>query len=632
MNNKNKKFISLPTIVFFVYIIIVLSLSIGYSSYSSLLTVDGSIIARGSNDVRITDIILDNNLTKNATQTAMPTYSTNSVSTEVKLQAVSESVAYYDVTITNLSSSDVLVTDINLSRNTNINTEYVLKNLTINETKIPAASTYTFQVGFKFKSGIISKILGLSAEIIESILGISMDAKYTLDFTFYKIPQYSLEVTAIPEDALISFTVDGNLVASGSGYLRHLFNENAEVVLTASYENDTKTETIKMTENTTREYNFDNQTKYVFSITPNPIDAVVTISVNDNVCATGSGVQSCEVSSGTIVNYSVTRLEYEDYVGEYTVNNNYNLKVDLIELAWLPSQIDNEVYSTATTNTTALVNNHPGYYLIDIYGGAGAMQYYFDTTNTGLGGDAGHVYGVVYLEMGDELYYSIGGNAQKGTSDAILTSSKSKPGANGGGQADQRISGSGGGYTVLLLNKKINQLSQSTIETGDVLFVAGGGGGAAGPTKNSINAGSGGAGGNMQSVSTKFDYGTVFNGYDGTIYNGTSTYIGTGGSTKGGTCSEESDLDGIIFAGGESKDRGGAGGAGYYGGAGGAGKGSSDSGSKVAGGGGGGSSFISSKVTYENLSSDILSKVTSANPSKTGSGGSIKITFIGKTL
>ena len=127
-------------------------------------------------------------------------------------------------------------------------------------------------------------------------------------------------------------------------------------------------------------------------------------------------------------------------------------------------------------------------------------------------------------------------------------------------------------------------------------------------------------------------YGTVFSGLDGTIYSGASTYAGTGGSITGGTCSEEENLDGTFLAGGESKDRGGAGGAGYYGGAGGAGKGSSDSGSRVAGGGGGGSSFISSKVTYENLSSDILSKVTSTNPSKTGSGGSIKITFIGKTL
>lgn len=630
---KNKtKSLSLPSIVFFLCTIIVLSFSVGYSSYSSNLTIDGSLVARGGNDVRITNVALDTTLTVDATQQAIPTFTENSISTEVKLSPTSGSIAYYDVTVTNLSSNDVLITNVNLSRNTNINTEYVLKNLVVNETRIPAAGTYTFQVGFKFKDSIISKIIGVSADLIESLLGISLDAKYTVDFTFYKIPQYSLEVTAIPSEASISFMVNDNIVASDNGYLKHLFDEGEEVTYRATYNGLSKTETIKMTENISRTIDFNGASSYTFTLNPNPSDAVVTIKVNDEVCATGVGVQSCEVDAGTSVSYEVTRVEYEDKTGTYTVDSDYTLNVNLVELAWLPSQIDNEVYSSATTNTTALVNNHPGYYLIEVYGGAGAMQYYYSGTNTGNGGDAGHVYGVVYLEMGDELYYTIGGNAQKGTSDAILTSSKSKPGANGGGQADQRISGSGGGYSALLLNTSVSSLSQSTIETGNVLFIAGGGGGAPGPTKNTINAGDGGAGGSNTTTATKLSYGTVFSGLDGTIYSGASTYAGTGGSTKGGTCSEESGLDGTIFAGGESKDRGGAGGAGYYGGAGGAGKGSSDSGSKVAGGGGGGSSFISSKVTYENLSSDILSKVTSANPSKTGSGGSIKITFIGKTL
>ena len=487
-------------------------------------------------------------------------------------------------------------------------------------------------MGFKFKDSIISKILGLSVDVITSVLGISLDAKYTVDFTFYKVPQYSLEVTTVPNDASISFMINDNIVASGNGYLKHLFDEGEEVTYKATYNDITKTETIKMTEDTSRTINLDGASEYTITINPKPSDAVVTINYNGNTCATGVGAQSCTVPADSSIEYIVTRVEYEDYTNYYKVNSNYTLDVNLVELSWLPSQIDNEIYSSATTNTTALVNNHPGYYLIEVYGGSGAVQYYFDDTNTGYGGESGHVYGIVYLEMGDKLYYTIGGNAQKGTSDVALTSSKSKKGANGGGQADQRISGSGGGYTALLLNTSVDSLTQSTIETGNVLFIAGGGGGAPGPTKNTINAGNGGAGGSNTTTATKLSYGTVFSGLDGTIYSGASTYAGTGGSITGGTCSEEKNLDGTFLAGGESKDRGGAGGAGYYGGAGGAGKGSSDSGSRVAGGGGGGSSFISSKVTYENLSSDILSKVTSTNPSKTGNGGSIKITFIGKTL
>ena len=633
MKNNKTKSIPLSSIVFFLSIIIVLSFSIGYSAQSSNLTINGSLVARGGTDVRVTNAVLNTTLTVDATQQAIPTFTENSISTEVKLSPTSGSIAYYDVTVTNLSSNDVLITNVDLSRNTNINTEYVLNNLVVNETKIPAAGTYTFQVGFKFKDSIISKILGLSVDIITSVLGISLDAKYTVDFTFYKVPQYSLEVTTLPNDASISFMINDNIVASGNGYLKHLFNQGEEVTYKATYNGITKTETIKMTEDTSRTINLDGASEYTITINPKPSDAVVTINYNGNTCATGVGAQSCTVPADSSIEYIVTRVEYEDYTNYYKVNSNYTLDVNLVELSWLPSQIDNEIYSSATTNTTALVNNHPGYYLIEAYGGSGAVQYYFDNTNTGYGGESGHVYGVVYLEMGDELYYTIGGNAQKGTSDVALTSSKSKKGANGGGQADQRISGSGGGYTALLLNTSVDSLTQSTIETGNVLFIAGGGGGAPGPTKNTINAGNGGAGGSNTTTATKLSYGTVFSGLDGTIYSGaSSTYAGTGGSITGGTCSEEENLDGTFLAGGESKDRGGAGGAGYYGGAGGAGKGSSDSGSRVAAGGGGGSSFISSKVTYENLSSDILSKVTSTNPSKTGSGGSIKITFIGKTL
>lgn len=632
MKNNKTKSIPLSSIVFFLIIIIVLSFSIGYSAYSSNLTINGSLVARGGTDVRVTNVVLNTALTKDVTQKVIPTFTENSISTELKLSPTSGSIAYYDVTVINLSSNDVLITNVDLSRNTNLNTEYVLNNLVVNKTKIPAAGTYTFQVGFKFRDNIISKILGLSETIITSVLGISLDAKYTVDFTFYKVPQYSLEVTTLQNDASISFMINDNIVASGNGYLKHLFNDGEEVTYKATYNGITKTETIKMTKDTSRTINLDGVSKYTITINPKPSDAVVTINYNGNTCATGIGVQSCTVPADSSIEYIVTRVEYEDYTNYYKVNSNYTLDVNLVELSWLPSQIDNEIYSSATTNTTALVNNHPGYYLIDVYGGSGAVQYYFGNTNTGYGGESGHVYGVVYLEIGDELYYTIGGNAQKGTSAAILTSSKSKPGANGGGQADQRISGSGGGYTALLLNTSVDSLTQSTIETGNVLFIAGGGGGAPGPTKNTINAGNGGAGGSNTTTATKLSYGTVFSGLDGTIYSGASTYAGTGGSITGGTCSVNNNLDGTFLAGGESKDRGGAGGAGYYGGAGGAGKGSSASGSNVAGGGGGGSSFISSKVTYENLSSDILSKVTSTNPSKTGSGGSIKITFIGKTL
>ena len=58
MKNNKTKSIPLSSIVFFLSIIIVLSFSIGYSAQSSNLTINGSLVARGGTDVRVTNTVL----------------------------------------------------------------------------------------------------------------------------------------------------------------------------------------------------------------------------------------------------------------------------------------------------------------------------------------------------------------------------------------------------------------------------------------------------------------------------------------------------------------------------------------------------------------------------------------------
>ena len=186
---KKSLIITTATILFTISFII---LSLGFSASSSNLAVDGSLLVRSDEDVRITNVQLNTKFLQAASQIKIPSYTVHSVAGGVRLTSASSQVVY-DVTVTNLSSQDVLVTSVNELEWSNINMQYELENLVINETKIPAASSYTFQIKVTFRPNIISKILGLAETIIENVLGISLNLNMALDFTFYKIPQYTFK-------------------------------------------------------------------------------------------------------------------------------------------------------------------------------------------------------------------------------------------------------------------------------------------------------------------------------------------------------------------------------------------------------------------------------------------------------
>lgn len=607
------------------FVIAFLIVSLAFSTSSSSLAVNGALLVRSSEDIRITNVQLNKTVLNSASQTVTPSYTVHTVEGGVRLTTGFSQIVY-DVTVTNLSSQNVLVTNVNTEKWSNDNMQYTLENLVINETVIPAASEYTFQIKITFKDGIAAKIAGIAETIIENVMGISLNLNLMLDFTFYKMPQYNLLVNATPSDALIVFEQNSNIIETGNGSLSRVFDENSTVtwkVTKDGYFPQYGTE--KMTDHIVRNIILTEFTGYTFTVVPNISDAVVTLSINGNVVATGQGTQSYQGTEIVTIDYTVTRYGYEDVTGSYLVEQaDYTLNVTLVPTKTIEGTFCNVDPTVALESTSEVYKT--GYYLVDLWGGSGADKYNVTASNTGYGGAGAHIYGIIELQQGTTIHYTIGGSGQVGQLGGIAGGNvlKSVAGANGGGSPDQDMSGSGGGYTVFMINNET--ITEEDISSGNVLFIAAGGGGGGGAsTKNgTTTCGNGGAGGDFFSTSTAITGGLVFNGYDGTS-GGVDENIGTGGSTTGGTCSAYAKAVGSFLAGGTSHDKGGAGGAGYYGGAGGDGAGNKAS--KASGGGGGGSSFIASSVIYKDLPEDVLAKLTTTNPSTTG--GSITITYLG---
>ena len=364
----------------------------------------------------------------------------------------------------------------------------------------------------------------------------------------------------------------------------------------------------------------------VLTINSNVESAVATIKNGDTVIATGTVPISIGIMKGKTLTITVSEPEYYytetsgryiDYEETYVMTEeDATRNITLNERPWITGSIGNTTRTTAKTNTTT--NWHPGYYLVEAWGGKGG-------SGSGTAGKSGYVYGVVYIPYNTKVYSTAGGNGANG--------SNATGGANGGGAADDsstQTPSSGGGYSAFAVGG--TAINQTNINNGIVKLIAAGGGGGSGKggTLGSYNPGNGGNGGTINSTSTTISLGTVFNGDNGTVL-ASNSGEGGGGTTSGGYAGTAGSgaTAGTLLAGGSGADRGGGGGAGYYGGGGGSGA-MTLTHYYGPGGGGGGSSFIANGVTYSNLPSSITNKLTSSNPSSTG--GAIKIQWIGKTL
>ena len=605
--------------LFCILVFVIVSLTIGYAANSSSLAIDGSALVRSSSDVRITNVRRINE-SSDVVLNSLSLDSNNTFSLDCKLNTIWSKV-YFEVTVTNLSSSYVLVTNIGELSALNSHMEYVTSDFVVNKTKIPPASEYKIIMCFQYKGDFMDKYVAGSFEIMSQWSNPETSHLNTsMQFNFYKVPQYTYTVNVDKSDALINLLVDDEVVYSGYGSVSGLIDENSSLtwnVTLDGYYPQSGSDVV--TDNITKDIVLLRTEEKMFTLVPTPSDALVTIKCGDEILVSDIGEQTIVVDDLSVLSYVVSRLEYKDVSGSYTLSGeDYSLSVSLEEYPWATGTFVNTNRKEATTKEDTIY--HPGYYLIELWGGRGGQYLRADSKGVGYRGSCGYIYGVVKLEYNSKIYFTLGGNARDGESTGT-----SRGGENGGGYGGATYAGGGGGYSAFASGS--TTIDESNINNGNVLMIAAGGGGGGGSSLISGKPGDGGRGGNMNSSTSQISIGTVFHGSDGTLNDAKEGRNGLGGTTTSRSQSNAGDNGGLL-SGGDGSGNGGGGGAGYYGGGGGGGAGTLSS--NQPGGGGGGSSFMASRVIYSGLSSDITSKLVGSNPSS--SGGAIIITYLGKSI
>ena len=342
---------------------------------------------------------------------------------------------------------------------------------------------------------------------------------------------------------------------------------------------------------------------------------------------------------GAHLNYKSTLTAEDD--GSYT------LTVDMYA-SYAIHPANREILSARDEH---YVVERDGWYLVELWGGDGG-------TANGVGGLGGYVYGTVYLEVGQTLYYTLGSGGQ------LSNSSGEGGGANaGGGYGEQGSTtvGGGGGYSALFLfdsdEFEEKYLDSHNHLTGNIseedriskyVMIAGGGGGGGSYSSDSNGTPDGGAGGYVGSVSGVLDSsydvaGTFYSGENGKSTGTSTSYVGKGGSNVPGKVvstmlgmgktDTPNDWKGTYNAnlaggaGGSGNYRGGGGGAGFCGGSGGVM--SNIILANNVGGGGGGSSFVA-----DIFDMDVASHLNSSNQdviigrNNQLAGGQVHIVFL----
>ena len=271
----NTKKIIYPLVFVFLTVSILL-LTIGFSAYSTSLAIDGKALVRPLKESRITDVKISK--TTNNGVVSYIDYMAYSLVSDITLNNKNSTVTY-DVTITNLSSDNLIITKVENQVYNNSNIEYVFDNIEINKTKIKPASQYTFKITFKYKTNNIT----------------NKDLKCILMFTYKKVPEYTLKVKSL-DDSDIKLVASGNEYTSKSS-IEHVFDENTNVKLIVSKDGYyTEELNILMNNDISREIELKERNKYALVVNPIPSDSVVTIYKDSEVLKTGIGTQ--EVQEG----------------------------------------------------------------------------------------------------------------------------------------------------------------------------------------------------------------------------------------------------------------------------------------------------------------------------------------------
>lgn len=304
----NTKKIIYPLVFVFLTVSILL-LTIGFSAYSTSLAIDGKALVRPLKESRITDVKISK--TTNNGVVSYIDYTAYSLVSDITLNNKNSTVTY-DVTITNLSSDNLIITKVENQVYNNSNIEYVFDNIEINKTKIKPASQYTFKITFKYKTNNIT----------------NKDLKCILMFTYKKVPEYTLKVKSL-DDSDIKLVASGNEYTSKSS-IEHVFDENTNVKLIVSKDGYyTEELNILMNNDISREIELKERNKYTLVVNPIPSDSVVTIYKDSEVLKTGIGAQEVLVHDEDEITYNVSKYDYKEVNENIKVTKNENLTINL---------------------------------------------------------------------------------------------------------------------------------------------------------------------------------------------------------------------------------------------------------------------------------------------------------------
>lgn len=300
------------SLVFVFLTISILSLTIGFSAYSTSLAINGKALVRPIKESRITDMKISK-VTNNAVISSFD-YTAYSIVSDITLDNYNSTVTY-NITLTNLSSDNLVITKVNNQVYSNSNIEYTFDDIEINKTKIKPASQYTFKVTFKYKTKNIS----------------DKNLKCILVFNYKKVPEYTLKIKSIDGSNI-------KVVANSDEYnslneFEKVFDENTKVKVLIQkdgfYDKEYKfvmnkdiSETIELME----------KKKYTLKIEPNPSDAIVTIYKNNAVLKTGIGTQEVTVLDEDELKYIVSKYGYNEINDTVKIGKDENIQINLTEI------------------------------------------------------------------------------------------------------------------------------------------------------------------------------------------------------------------------------------------------------------------------------------------------------------
>lgn len=300
------------SLVFVFLTISILSLTIGFSAYSTSLAINGKALVRPIKESRITDMKISK-VTNNAVVSSFD-YTAYSIVSDITLDNYN-SIVTYNITLTNLSSDNLVITKVNNQVYSNSNIEYTFDDIEINKTKIKPASQYTFKVTFKYKTKNIS----------------DKNLKCILVFNYKKVPEYTLKIKSIDGSNI-------KVVTSSDEYnslneFEKVFDENTKgkVLIQKDGFYDKEYEFV-MNKDISETIELMEKKKYTLKIEPNPSDAIVTIYKNNAVLKTGIGTQEVTVLDEDELKYTVSKYGYNEINDTVKIGKDENIQINLTEI------------------------------------------------------------------------------------------------------------------------------------------------------------------------------------------------------------------------------------------------------------------------------------------------------------